>query len=504
MRVTDLYEIFMGGGFESPSELREVVEYGITNGDSVFLQRYISCPDELKNTSDWKFFTEKYLSKGIVINESEIEDKYNISVECQNSILDRVFLWMYQDIIGMYIRTSYVLKKGIKTSIDWVDLGLNLNEVFLSRYLSIRNDSCCYSVKRKEVIDKLFKEDLDFTKRFLEFTRRGKQKGSTSRYERQFLDYIFGVKTDKLIELNKEGYATVASVERVMGIPKPKGICLYKGGLDIFAKYGEAVYSKMICTRKFGNKSFTIEMFRDKYADLVSDYNSGFINNTVDLRERIDFYCKKGCVDLLKRYKYSPSPFTGKSWYIFFMKYRFHESLVVNDEQVAKECFMSVEEVQKSINHIIQVIYDDVLRLWVFYKQTGSLIKTCMPYVDVSNTSGVDELYLEYIKQCVERNDGIDFLKEYFIKNPDVALELLKGYIKLSSKDGNIVRLRYNRLNTGEDLKLDRDGLSSIDLIALCVNSNAAYVEAVLNRFLKLVSSYFSDTYKNMKECKEN
>lgn len=96
------------------------------------------------------------------------------------------------------------------------------------------------------------------------------------------------------------------------------------------------------------------------------------------------------------------------------------------------------------------------------------------------------------------------FLKEYFIKNPDVALELLKGYIKLSSKDGNIVRLRYNRLNTGEDLKLDRDGLSSIDLIALCVNSNASYVEAVLNRFLKLVSSYFSDTYKNMKECKEN
>ena len=149
MRVTDLYEIFMGGGFESPSELREVVEYGITNGDFVFLQRYISCPDELKNASDWKFFTEKYLSSGIVLKESEIEDKYNISVECQNTILDRVFLWMYQDIIGMYLRTSYVLKKRIKTSTDWVDLGLNLNEVFLSRYLSIRNDSCCYSVKRK-------------------------------------------------------------------------------------------------------------------------------------------------------------------------------------------------------------------------------------------------------------------------------------------------------------------------------------------------------------------
>ena len=62
------------------------------------------------------------------------------------------------------------------------------------------------------------------------------------------------------------------------------------------------------------------------------------------------------------------------------------------------------------------MIYDDVLRLWVFYKQTGSLIKTCMPYVDVSVTSRVDELYLEYIKQCVEGNDDVDFLKEYFIK----------------------------------------------------------------------------------------
>lgn len=88
MRVTDLYEIFMGGGFESPSELREVVEYGIKNGDSVFLQRYISCPDELKNTSDWKFFTEKYLSRGIVLKESLFHPLWKQPIDYLNYMLE--------------------------------------------------------------------------------------------------------------------------------------------------------------------------------------------------------------------------------------------------------------------------------------------------------------------------------------------------------------------------------------------------------------------------------
>lgn len=501
--ITDLYEIFMGGGFESAGELREVVEYGIKMGDSIFLRRYISCPDSIKNVSDWEFFTKKYLSEnGKILQELELKDIFGISVECQNDILDRVFLWMYRDIIGMYLKTSYILENGIETNSNWVDLKLNPNEVFLSRYLSVRNDSCCYSVKRKEVVDKLFKEDLEFTKRFLEFTRRGKQNDSTSRYERQFLDYTFGVKTDSLIELNKEGYATIASVERTMGIPKSKGICYYRGGLSIFSKYGEVAYARMFCNKRIHGKTYMIEMFRDKkYVDLVSVYDSGTINNIEDLKEKIEFYCKEGCVDLLKRYKYSPSPFMGKLWYIFFMKYRFHDLVVIEDEQVADECRISLEDVQKNVDLAIHMIYSDVLRLWVFYKQTGSLVKTCMPYVDIMTMSVVDELYLEYIEHWVGRDDSIVFLKEYFVKNPDVALKLLERKLDLKSKDKNIVRLRYKCLNTGGGLRIGRDGLTSMNSIASYLDYSVSYIGTALNRFFKAVDSYFSNTYKNMKEC---
>lgn len=166
MRVTDLYEIFMGGGFESPSELREVVEYGITNGDSVFLQRYISCPDELKNTSDWKFFTEKYLSRGIVINESEIEDKYNISVECQNSILDRVFYQVVRETISLCYNSgeSSVIESILMYFITYV-CGLSNQgyRTWISMYLSCHCD----------IVDKL---DLAFpgcfTEKELKFLKR--------------------------------------------------------------------------------------------------------------------------------------------------------------------------------------------------------------------------------------------------------------------------------------------------------------------------------------------
>lgn len=406
--VKDLYKEMLNSKIKSVEDLKYILRQEFTKKNTDFFKRYLSMKDAA-NDRNWLIFFNKYVVNGYVVPNERVASAYdNETAESIKEHLLVVYKWIISDLIGLYLHNMSTGEE-LGTNDLYVDLNLTSEQKLF----------ILYAMSNKG-IKKLLQGNIELTRELIEC--EDIENWCYTPVIRVFR-LMYGVEKNDLVEFNKHGFGTILSVSRVIGKSSTRVHDIVEKGMQSFTSHFEEMIEDF--------KNYAILESRkneENVVDLYTEFMLGKFVSTKELAELIESEVTKGNFDFIRRYvTYNNTE--DINWRVFLTKYALRWYVVSNLELIYY-FDLSEEEIEKSLEKVYKVIFEDIIGIYVHYKKTNVLVKTNECYNKLKLTNE-EKFIVKFIVEIGKHNkydstNNLVWFNKVIKENPELFKEAVR------------------------------------------------------------------------------